>query len=270
MEASGDAVYDPDDVYISGDPDSISMESTSNSDGDDQSSSFPGIDFEKNRFNIDARLDNEERPEESSILLVISSTIRTIRELGNYLIASFQRDIWPKIDLNFVLGDPVLSNVTFIVLVLVFQNRLSTESILLIASFQYNINPIYAVLGVCAYIYLRPSQLPKQFIRLSKSKVDDNLRIARRNALLVGTSDPDASEREFDHVFIGYNIATLYCAALLSKCGHKCIVLPTKSGHRIQAIHSFIPKRKIFQVFLTRYLSRTDKSQGSTLPSASN
>lgn len=178
---------------------------------------------------------------DSPIPIAIISAITWIQDTYNDLMAIIQRDILPRLDSSPILGDPVMSNVTYIVLLFVFQNRFSTEALLLITSFQYNINPIYAVLGVCMYIYSRPRQVPRQYVKLSKRDIDRNVRnileisnVSSDSTSATSIANTVCNDAIYDHVFIGYNIGTLYCAALLAKCGHKCIVIPTKSGHQKQ------------------------------------
>jgi hypothetical protein len=124
-----------------------------------------------------------------------------------------------EIDVNFLLGDPVMPVPTALIILFMLNKRVSYTVMFLIAAFIFNVNPLHVtVLTIVYWIFSSKKSIPKGFVRLSTVATESN---------------------QFDHVLIGNDIATLYTAALLTRNGHKCCVLEPIDGPLQQVLNSF-------------------------------
>lgn len=131
-------------------------------------------------------------------------------------------------DFDIVLGDPIMPLSTAVILLFMINKRVSFHALILVAAFIFNINPLYVSITIFLYWMANGSrriqQKPKQFLACNVKAKENNL-IETSKQL----ENKALNEKHFDHILVGNNISTLYTAALLSKCGHKCCVIkPTQ------------------------------------------
>jgi hypothetical protein len=127
-----------------------------------------------------------------------------------------------------------------VIILSMLYSRLSKDALFLLAGFLLNVNPIYVVIGMLIYwmIFYRRIK-PKRYIARSMQRVASSnpLSITDANALKLITNT-----KKYDHVLIGDDISTLYTAALLSRVGHRCLVLlPNDSPKQQAVINSYPP-----------------------------
>ena len=161
----------------------------------------------------------------------------------------FLLDVWPHVQFDILLGEPVLSNSFFVPFVVMFFKRFSPELLVLLISFQYCVNPLYVVLAVVTakHFYQRP-RVPKGYVPVNErvscpaSKVQGEippLPLQLNESTNVPGEPLDAlyasiNSASYDHILVGSDLSTLYTAALLAKCGHRCCVLRVQAGHQVQ------------------------------------
>ena len=132
-----------------------------------------------------------------------------------------------NIDFDFQLGDPFIPSSTSVIILFMMHKRVKNSILFLIAGLLFNINPFYVFLSYILWFYYSANTRPKKFVAINSKTL---------NQLVsnIGTCEPklfniDSFKKDFeenvDHVLIGNDISTLYCAALLSKVGHRCCVL---------------------------------------------
>lgn len=162
-------------------------------------------------------------------------------------------EVWPHIQFDILLGEPVLSNSFFVPVVIMFFKRFSPELLVLLISFQYSVNPLYVVLAVVAVkVFYQRSRVPKNYVPVNKrvtfpaSKIKGKippLPLLMPESPQVSAESLDAlcafiNSTSYDHILVGSDFSTLYTAALLAKCGHRCCVLRVQAGHQIQVQYS--------------------------------
>jgi hypothetical protein len=167
----------------------------------------------------------------------------------------YEERVLQNLSFSLFLGDPLLPLTTTIFLLFMINKRLgSNTNLFLLFAFIYQMNPFYISL-VLLLIWLFQkkssssfSSLPKKHIALPPTPSSSSTVSERRHYQVVqqfnnakdlfkrneGASvDEDSpSLLLFDHVLIGKNISTLYCAALLSLNGHRCCVVDLSQSQK--------------------------------------
>jgi hypothetical protein len=149
-----------------------------------------------------------------------SSVFAVFEKAGHW----YTECVLPYLSWNLFLGDPVLSNYVFLVILYFAYSRVSADVLILATAFQFNLNPVY-VLPLFAFykLFFRRGRAPKQFVSVTRRAPSEHNRI-------------DAPlDSEYDHIILGSTVSSLYTAALLSKCGHRCcVVMPSDQGPQLK------------------------------------
>ena len=124
-----------------------------------------------------------------------------------------------NIDFRIQSGEPLIPIATSIVILFMMYKRVNHTVLGLIGGLLMNINPFYLFISAIVWNLFNQTRRPKQYKR---SKVLKTLNLDKA----IKYSDSIFKETyNYDHILIGNDIGTLYCAALLSQAGHKCCVL---------------------------------------------
>ena len=157
-----------------------------------------------------------------------SSRQFAISSLGIFL-QWYNESVLPYLSRNLFLGDPVLSNYIFVVILFIAYSRVSSDVLILATAFQFNLNPLY-VIPLFAFYKLfirRGRRTPKQYVKVTRRASSKS---ERADVLL---------DSEYDHIILGSTVSSLYTAALLSKCGHRCcVVMPSDQGPQLKVFSS--------------------------------
>mmetsp|Transcript_5301 Transcript_5301/g.5448 ORF Transcript_5301/g.5448 Transcript_5301/m.5448 type:complete len:765 (+) Transcript_5301:48-2342(+) len=131
---------------------------------------------------------------------------------------------WEEYDisLEFLLGEPLIPFATALIILFMMHKRVSNDLLVLIAALIFNVNPIYVVGSVIIWQLSQSNRKPKQFC---KPKMKSSIAASRG---IENLSETD-THISYDHVLVGNDLSTLYTAAILSRNGHKCCVLQSKS-----------------------------------------
>lgn len=124
---------------------------------------------------------------------------------------------------DLLLGDPLMPVATAVILLYMLHKRVNNHALSLIGAFMFNVNPLYVVLSSLAWWWMTANRKPKQF-----KKVPKKYRLVNKSNTKNEPIDStllDEKDLSFDHILIGNNISTIYAAAVLSKVGHRCLVL---------------------------------------------
>jgi hypothetical protein len=133
-----------------------------------------------------------------------------------------------NVNLNPILGDSLMPFATAVIVLFMLHRRVSNNVIILAAAFIFNVNPIYVSLAMISWWMTRGAKKPKQFIKAKKSTTaKDAISYMPRKFVDVDDLAKVTSET-YDHVLLGNDVSTLYTAAILSRCGHKCCVVQPK------------------------------------------
>lgn len=116
---------------------------------------------------------------------------------------------------------------TAIIILFMLNKRVSWQVMCLIAAFIFSVNPFYVtILVTFSGLLLSSKSAPKLLLPQKKSCADKSSYTPEELS-----SDIEKSVGlEYDHILIGNDLSTLYCAALLSRNNHKCCVLQPLDG----------------------------------------
>jgi hypothetical protein len=170
-----------------------------------------------------------------------------ISECCDYLVS----DVWPHMQFDVCLGDPVFSTGAFIMFMFMFFKKMSPEVIYLAICFQFCINPLYVVLVALGLkAYLHQSRTPRMYTPLRARPALQRPEAYRAQtpplAPPPGPSPGPGAGAElgslcealngaaYDHILVGGDLSTLYAAALLARCGHACLVLRVRAGTQMK------------------------------------
>jgi hypothetical protein len=125
-----------------------------------------------------------------------------------------------NVNFDFQLGDPFIPFATSVIILFMIYKRVNNSILALIAGLIFNINPFYVFLSLLSWRMVK-NKKPRQYVKtkVTKSNIDRPLQSIPFQPEIL------PMEYEYDHILIGNDISTLYCAALLSKVGHKCCIL---------------------------------------------
>lgn len=123
---------------------------------------------------------------------------------------------------DLTVGEPLMPFYNCIILLFMLNKRVNMYIMVLIGCFLMNLNPIHVTIVALAYFMMQKTKKPKHFKTIKKSPVDCNVYQPRE------LEDCGSFSESYDHILLGGDMATLYTAALLSACGHKCCVLQPK------------------------------------------
>lgn len=140
-----------------------------------------------------------------------------------------------NIRFDFVLGEPLLPISTAIIVLFMMHKRVKNSLLGLIAAFIFNMNPMYVSIVLLLSLLSTGRRKPKKFnlARVAAKTTLDKATVAKDSV------DSIANEAKFDHVLVGGNLSTLYTAALLAKCGHRCCVLQPSDNQKLEVSISF-------------------------------
>ncbi|KAJ1441047.1 hypothetical protein B484DRAFT_390942, partial [Ochromonadaceae sp. CCMP2298] len=136
-----------------------------------------------------------------------------------------------------LVGEPLLPLSTAVIVLFLLHKRVSHQLLALAALFVFSVNPFYVVLGGAAW-WVFDRRRPRGYQKVRKLDASTYIPTllggagaeAEEEAGTGTGAGAGALETQYDHVLIGGDLGTLYTAALLSKCGHRCVVLqPTLS-----------------------------------------
>lgn len=143
----------------------------------------------------------------------------------------YKQIVEDNVDFQFQQGQPLIPMATAIIILFMMYKRINNNVLALIAGLIFNINPFYVFLTLITWHYRSQIIKPKHYIK-KKPKLDlkstnvstdsyGKIRITPKKFYQKQIIE----DGDFDHVLIGNDVSTLYCAALLSKSGHRCAVL---------------------------------------------
>ena len=138
-----------------------------------------------------------------------------------------------KISLEFFIGEQMMPTATALILLFMLHKRISNDLLALVASFIFNVNPVYVISAVLLW---RLSNNTRRFPKQYRDK--------------LSKFEPNSGRLEFDHVLVGSDIGTLYAAALLSKLGHRCCVLQPKGFPSLEVITTALRDVSLLQCSL--------------------
>ena len=137
-------------------------------------------------------------------------------------------------------GNHVMPWTTIIIILFMLNKRVSSSVLVLIGAFLFNINPLYVIItSILYHWYFSSGYKPKQYKKSRQNKISLNL----CKPIDINTIINDKNvinDNKYDHILIGNNISTLYCAALLSRVGHRCLVLQPNDTAKPYVSHSNI------------------------------
>lgn len=129
------------------------------------------------------------------------------------------------------LGEPVLNMTHAIILLFMVSRRLDNVLVMLIGAFLFNLNPVYVSVVALLTLLFQRNRSPKGSV--TPSKVPKGAEKYKPQAAKEVDLNKLA-ERSYDHILLGSDVATLYSAALLSKCGHRCLLLQPNNSSKIE------------------------------------
>jgi hypothetical protein len=138
-----------------------------------------------------------------------------------------------NVDFSIQLGEPMIPLATSVIILFMMYKRVSNSILLLAAAFCFNINPLYVVLGALVYWLYFTNNKPKDFVK-GRHLSEKDPALAVQGALPFSKYDSDRIQSDYDHVLVGSDFGTLYTAALLSRVGHRCVVLQPAGATPIQ------------------------------------
>lgn len=220
----------------------------------------------------DARLsDREQLLVEEESKRFVNVILRNWHSLCQYIAI----EVWPYVDFDVLLGEPIIANHFFVVFIIIFYSRLSPELLYLIISFQYCVNPLYVVLfGGAIKLFLSGPRTPKNYIPQSNRHNNDLSKLAdipgvESRAFAADTIETlnyetlaamceTLNAAKYDHILVGGDLSTLYTAALLAKCGHRCCVLRIRTGPQLKLS---IPRISVPVCVVDPHVSRLSQYQ---------
>lgn len=129
-----------------------------------------------------------------------------------------------NVSFDFVQGDPLLPLTTTVIMLFMLHKRVSNNILLLAAAFIYNVNPFYVCLIVATYWYSQSgSKKPKMFLAAKNKTYVKQSSISTEP--ITYSEDINITATVYEHVLLGNDLSTLYTAALLTKNGHKVLLL---------------------------------------------
>jgi hypothetical protein len=128
---------------------------------------------------------------------------------------------------KFVIGDPLMSITNSIILLYMVWQRLESSVVLLLAAFLFNLNPVYVSMVVFFMLFIKISKKPKGYV-VPKTVSKDSQ--SHKKKSVKDIQDNLKVSNQYDHILLGSDIGTLFTAAILAKCGHRCIVLQPDFG----------------------------------------
>ncbi len=137
-----------------------------------------------------------------------------------------------NVDAETIVGEPFLPWTTIIIILYMLNKRVSSNLLVFITVLFFNVNPFYVALMV--FLMIAQKFLAKKNLKFHR---ESSLRTARN--IKESACDLAKSDVNFDHVLIGSNIATLYTAALLARCGHRCCVLQPVEVDPIEVVFCY-------------------------------
>lgn len=138
---------------------------------------------------------------------------------------------------NIMSGEPLISPTNGLILLFMVSRRLDMSITMLLAAFLFNLNPVYVSMAIVGMMFMKTSRKPKGALPRRRSPADTSNYRARP----LHTMDKSYLEKDpYDHVLIGGDLGTFYTAALLSKCGHRCLVLQPSNTPALQVCLFFI------------------------------
>ncbi len=165
------------------------------------------------------------------------------------------------LDLNVTLGDPLLPLTSVAMLLIGLSKRFPSNIWLFVAAILLNVNPLYIIFAFILYKNFNSKRKPKNFKQINKNTIPEDfgnysgVRISKDHS-----SKKSIVDTEYDHVLVGNGVSTYYCAALLSRVGHKCCVVSPTDGAKLD--HRLIIDDKEISIPLNSYLvGRVDKYQ---------
>jgi len=141
-----------------------------------------------------------------------------------------------NIDFSFQLGDPVIPLATVIIILVMMHKRVSNTILAMIGGFMLNVNPFYVFLSLMTWYRWSHSKRPRQYVKPPRRSTSTTTS-PTKNELKPTPFQASIIEKkgiEYDHVVVGSDIGSLYCAALLSRVGHRCCVLIPRGVHPLE------------------------------------
>lgn len=127
-------------------------------------------------------------------------------------------------------GKSLIPFSTIIIVLFMLYKKTSMDILFLTGAFLFNLNPLYVVSSVLLYwLIFQSSRKPKKYKHIQRIyKTEAIETIKPRDFSDIGQELLDSKDKkliEYDHVLIGDDLSTLFLAAILSRVGHRCVVL---------------------------------------------
>lgn len=116
------------------------------------------------------------------------------------------------------VGEPFTSTTNIVVLSFMLYRRVDNFVLTLVAAFLFNVNPVYVAMAAILLLFMKKGRLPKGYINRKR-----NFSAESKPISLKAVKQLDSTK--FDDVLIGWDVATYFAAAVLSRCGHKCVII---------------------------------------------
>ena len=175
-----------------------------------------------------------------------------------------------NVDFDPFLGDPLLPIATVVIVLFMLHKRVSNNVVALAAALLFNVNPFYVCLTLVGLWLLHKAKKPKHYRAVKSSAVPPDV-ATYAPVPFSATSAAALAAGTYDHILVGNDLATLYTAALLSRNGHKCVVVQPRGAPparvRPEGAPYAVPTRNVVVSKVDRYQSLLDTVQLG-LPSA--
>lgn len=131
--------------------------------------------------------------------------------------------------LNLFDGKPLIEYTPGIILLMIIYPKINNKSLFIVLLLIiFNISSIYVLVSfIILYILSSRKIMPKQYVKLDQNNNNNNNIIKKP---IKFNNKIEFENQQYDHVLIGNDISILLTACLLSKVGHKVIVLNTKNS----------------------------------------
>lgn len=161
-----------------------------------------------------------------------------------------------NIDFRFQLGDPLIPFATVVIILVMMHKRVSNTILALVGGFMLNMNPFYVLLSLLTWYRWSHSKRPRQYVKPARQATAT----PSKHELKPIPFQASAMEKkglEYDHVLVGSDVGTLYCAALLSRAGHRCCVLMPRGVHQLEVRFSchYLMPNTYFEWFVALLLA---------------